>query len=62
MNVRSGLYVMKMRKIVSSERWTYDGMLLTRREGRRSSLTRTGTDVIAIPLRPAWMIVSIVYV
>src|SRR5688500_8265497 len=37
-------------------------MLFTRRDGRVAAFTETGTDTSGMFLRPAWMIVSSVYV
>ena len=37
---------------------TYELMLRTSRDGRRSGLTRIGTDVMAMFFWPAWMMVS----
>ena len=52
---------MNILRVVTADRLMYDAIPRTSRDVRIAGLVRTGTDVIAMFLRPAWMIVSSVY-
>ncbi len=49
---------MKMRIIVTMERWMYFGIDEISREGRSQGFTPTGTEITGMLRRPAWMMVS----
>ena len=51
-----------MRTIVAIERCTYAPTCEKSREARAGGLAWMGTYATVMPLRPAWMIVSTVYV
>ena len=57
-----GLYIMKERTITEAERFIYRHILLKSLEGLVSPFVLIGTEVIAILLCPACIIVSNVYV
>ena len=53
-----GLYITKERVITVEERFMYLHILEKSLEGRVSGLVLIGTEVMAVLLLPAWMIVS----
>ena len=53
-----GRYIAVERRMTDAERFIYRHILENRRDGLVSGLVRIGTDVTAILLLPAWIMVS----